>query len=186
MSKFIITSNGHAVSHIPSFGTLAGAEQHIHENIGESWAYDAKVVEVIEDSETATATALLTENAELKAENARLKETLASANSATNGYRDRVSAIATFLQNSIDRDEWDENELSMPFWAELAEMLDLDLKQTEEIDITVTITYSGTVTVPKGTDVNDLVVNEDWHMDVEFENDTVGQVEHYTTEFTRD
>ena len=58
-----------------------------------------------------------------------------------------------YLQASIDREEWDNDELAEPFWEEMAEMFDLNLKRTKEVEISITLTYSGTVTVPYDCDV---------------------------------
>jgi hypothetical protein len=115
------------------------------------------------------------ENAQhLLAERNTLKELLSTANQATNTYRDRIAKIAGFIQSSIDRDEWTESELEEPFWTELAEMLDIDLKQTEEIEVTFTATYSAWVTVPKNTDVTELEIDLAWHPDVTLNGDGVG------------
>lgn len=67
-------------------------------------------------------------------------------------YIDLKNKARDFIQASIDREEWEQSELAEPFWEELAEMFCLDLKRTKEIEIRVTITYSGTVTVPHDCD----------------------------------
>jgi hypothetical protein len=112
------------------------------------------------NNETATATALLAENAVLKSEVERLSKAF--------------SNVREFVQASIDRDEWTETELQEIFWEELALMLGVDLKLTEEIEVTFTATYSAWVTVPKNTDITDLEIDLAWHPDVTLNGDGVG------------
>jgi hypothetical protein len=86
----------------------------------------------------------------------------------------RFIKISEFIQASIDRDEWTEDELAEPFWTELAELVGVDLKQTEEIEVTFTATYSAWVTVPKNTDITELEIDLAWHPDVTLDGDGVG------------
>ncbi len=51
---------------------------------------------------------------------------------------DKYIEVKKFIQASLDREEWDTDELSNPFWEELAGMLNLDLKLEREITVTVT------------------------------------------------
>lgn len=82
--------------------------------------------------------------------------------------------VRDFIQASINRDEWTETELEEIFWEELALMLGVDLKLTEEIEVTFTATYSAWVTVPKNTDITDLEIDLAWHPDVTLNGDGVG------------
>lgn len=72
----------------------------------------------------------------------------------------RIKNVTEFIQASIDREEWTEDELNEIFWEELAEMLNLDLKQTEEIEVRFLVTYEASLTVPKGTDIDDLELTD--------------------------
>ena len=94
--------------------------------------------------------------------------------SQLNESRSRYGKIRDHIQASIDNEEWTEDELAEPFWEELADMLNLDLKQTEEIEVTFTATYSAWVTVPKNTDITDLEIDLAWHPDVTLNGDGVG------------
>ena len=67
-------------------------------------------------------------------------------------YKAKRDAIVNFIQASINNGDWEPSELDEPFWEELAEIADLNLKRTKEIEIRVTLTYSGTVTVPYDCD----------------------------------
>lgn len=102
----------------------------------------------------------LAENATLKSEVERLSKAF--------------SNVREFVQASIDRDEWTETELSEIYWEELALMLGVDLKLTEEIEVTFTATYSAWVTVPKSTDISELEIELPWHPDVTLNGDGVG------------
>lgn len=95
---------------------------------------------------------------------------------SSSAHRAKLTGIREFIQGSIDRDEWTESELEEPFWTELADMVGVDLKQVEDIDIMVTVTYTGTVTVPKGTDLADLTFDESWHLSAELADETVGEL----------
>jgi hypothetical protein len=118
------------------------------------------------NNETATATALLTHNELLMNENAVLKSEVERLSKAFSNVRE-------YIQASIDRGEW-EDELDEIFWHELALTLGLDLKLTEEIEVTFTATYSAWVTVPKDTDINELEIDLAWHPDVTLNGDGVG------------
>jgi hypothetical protein len=89
----------------------------------------------------------------------------------------RYYSAKEFIQASLDREEWDTDELSNPFWEELAGMLNLDLKL--ERDIVVTVTWNLTVkgkadlsswdfspSIESDTGSLDIVSGED-HPDIE-------------------
>lgn len=79
-----------------------------------------------------------------------------------------------FIQASIDREEWTADELQEIFWEELASLMGLNLQLTEEIEVTVTLTYSGTVTVPRGTDVSDIQVSDEpWNIELEVDGESL-------------
>jgi hypothetical protein len=76
--------------------------------------------------------------AELQAKVAELSESLESTRKARDTWLSRYHEVKKFIQASLDREEWDTDELSNPFWEELAGMLSLDLKLEREITVTVT------------------------------------------------
>jgi hypothetical protein len=79
---------------------------------------------------------------------------LERAQAIAESYKNKRDQIVTFIQASIDREEWEQSELEEIFWEELAEIADLNLKRTKEVEIKVTITYSGSVTVPYDCDID--------------------------------
>lgn len=99
----------------------------------------------------------------------RLKNQIEFIGAHLESWKAKWDRAQQYLQASIDREEWEQSELAEPFWEEMAEMFDLNLKRTKEIEIRVTITYSGTVTVPHDCDAesdldieglsNELTVN---------------------------
>jgi hypothetical protein len=190
MTKFVITKNGNTIRHIPAFTTRSQAEEYVIAIGGEGYevaevvaeAFDVTPIEsehINEDGNCYCGSLDCLGNMRVIAdkfaiENANLKELLSTANQATNTYRDRIAKIAGFIQSSIDRDEWTETELQEIFWEELAEMLELNLKQTEEIEVTFTATYSAWVTVPKNTEITELEIDLAWHPDVTLNGEGVG------------
>lgn len=61
----------------------------------------------------------------------------------------------------------------------------LDIEMTEEIEISLVVTYTGTITVPKGTDLSDLVVDNETQLDVRLDGKDVGEVSWSEEEFAR-
>lgn len=53
-----------------------------------------------------------------------------------------------------------------------------DIETTEEVSVTLTITYSGKVTIPKGADLGNLVMESepDYDVNLELEGDTIGNL----------
>lgn len=96
---------------------------------------------------------------------------------------EKLAKVRSHIQNSINNEDWSASELEEPFWEELAEMLDLDLKLTEEVFITATLTYSGTLTLPKGYDLFDLDLDADYSFDVVLNGVEVGGITYDSTEF---
>jgi hypothetical protein len=80
----------------------------------------------------------------------------------------RWNKAKDYLQASIDREEWDNDELAEPFWEELAEMFDLDLKRTKEVEFKVTLTYFGSATVPFDCDIESDIEIEGVPNELEF------------------
>jgi hypothetical protein len=75
---------------------------------------------------------------ELQAKAVELNEELESARITRDRWFDKYIEVKNFIQASLDREEWTTEELSEPFWEELAGMLNLDLKLEREITVTVT------------------------------------------------
>jgi hypothetical protein len=75
---------------------------------------------------------------ELKAKVVDLETKLETAYKSRDHWFDKYMEAKRFIQASIDREEWDTDELSNPFWEELAGMFNLDLKLEREITVTVT------------------------------------------------
>jgi hypothetical protein len=105
---------------------------------------------------------------------------------AASAHRAKLTSIREFIQGSIDRDEWTESELEEPFWTELADMVGVDLKQVEDIDITVTLTYSGTVTIPKGIDLGDITFDTSWHLTSDYLGQELDELTYSDIEITQD
>jgi hypothetical protein len=93
----------------------------------------------------------------------------------------KLNNVREYIQASIDRGEWD-GELDEIFWDELADTLGLDLKKTEEIEVRFTVTYEATLTVPKGTDIDDLELEASSYPDIRLNGDLVGDARWEETE----
>lgn len=76
--------------------------------------------------------------AELQARVESLETNLAERTRDRDYWFDKYLETKRFIQASIDREEWTTEELSEPYWEELAELLNLDLKLEREITVTVT------------------------------------------------
>lgn len=83
-------------------------------------------------------------------------------------YKAKRDAIVSFIQKSIDNGDWEQSELQEIFWEELAEIADLDLKRTKEVEFKITISYYGSVTVPYDCDVESDLEVEGVPSDLEF------------------
>lgn len=212
MSRFIITANGHAVSHVPSFLTHNEAVIYIG-NVEMSGQWE--VTELPAETKPVTCTCidyagdfdeagqpslecfgcdsgrlapidyvamLATKEKEL----IELTRKLDVVRENRDYHMDKFAKVTSFIQSSIDRDEWTSAELEELFWEELAEMLGLDLKQTEEKEVTFTVTYTATVTVPKNADLDDLELDIEAYPTVTYRSEDVGEARHNETEVTED
>lgn len=83
-------------------------------------------------------------------------------------YIDLKNNARNFIQASIDNGDWEQTELAEPFWEELAEIMDLNLKRTKEVEFKVTLTYYGSATVPFDCDIESDVEIEGVPNDLEF------------------
>lgn len=94
---------------------------------------------------------------ELKTEVSKLNALLAQARQARDNYQDMYTRVKVYIQNSIDNDNWTDDELDEIFWEELAEMLDLEI--TKIVDILITAEWSASVKIKRGQDVGDLDIS---------------------------
>jgi hypothetical protein len=92
--------------------------------------------------------------AELETQVARLNQGLADVTSNRDAWFDKYTNARKYIQDSITREDWSESELAEPFWTELAELMDLEINR--EVNVVVTVTFTGTMTLPIGTDPEDL------------------------------
>jgi hypothetical protein len=83
-------------------------------------------------------------------------------------YKAKRDEIVNFIQKSIDNGDWEASELEEIFWEELAEIADLRLRRTKEVEFKVTLTYYGSATVPVDCDVESDVEIEGVPNELEF------------------
>ena len=128
---------------------------------------EAVLLQVIEDLERQLKDSA--DSVELwKSATERLKAEMAS-------WSEKWYRAKTLFEASIEEDGVDTDDLSENMNA-LVQMFGIEF--TEEVYLTVTVTYSGTVTVPKGAEMGDLCleVEPDWDVNVELDGDTVGNL----------
>lgn len=189
MTKFIITSNGQPVADVPTFWTYNSAVLYIGmADMNNEW----QVAEQADESDSSVGAQFIkTQNklnevlAEL--ENERKERAIDQANikrylSIIEDKNTKFNGVRDYIQSSIDRDEWTSTELEEIFWEELADRLDLDLKQTEEKELKFTVTYSATITVPKNADLDDLDLQVGSYPDIYLNGVNVGEARWEETE----
>lgn len=91
---------------------------------------------------------------ELEQQIAELEKRLGWATTAREEHGKKIDKIREHIQDSIDREEWTNEELSEIFWEELAELLDLEIQKTVEVYISVQ--WSATVKIPRSMDIDDI------------------------------
>jgi hypothetical protein len=96
---------------------------------------------------------------ELKAKVAYLESSVNIASLSRDSHMNKLTAVREFVQNSIDNEEWTDEELDEIFWTELAELLDLEMMKEVRIDISVS--WTATAKVKRGQDVEDLDMSVD-------------------------
>ena len=84
------------------------------------------------------------------------QQTLERKDNIIASYIDLKNKAQKYIQDSIDRGDWESSELEEPFWEELAEIMDLNLKRTKEVWVSITVKYSGSIEVPYDFDESDL------------------------------
>lgn len=87
------------------------------------------------------------------------EQQLAQARLARDNYQAMYAKVATFIQNSIDNDNWTDDELDEIFWEELAELLDLEISKT--VEVIISATWSATVKMKRSQSVDDLDISVD-------------------------
>lgn len=75
------------------------------------------------------------------------KEFLDATRWQMNEFGGKLDAVTKIIQDAFDEGGWDENDKML---QELKEHLEIDLNQTEKTDVTVTATWTVTVTHKKG------------------------------------
>lgn len=119
---------------------------------------------------------------ELIAEVTRLTEALACSKNREEFLGSAVTKWATewqkakaLLEASFEEDGVDTDELGHST-SRLVELFEIEF--TEEVEVTLTITYSGKVVVPKGADLGNLVMESgpDYDVNVELDGDTIGNL----------
>jgi hypothetical protein len=177
MTKFVITKNGNTITHIPGFTTREQAEQYISD-IGGGY----EVAEAF-DATPVTLEHALTENARLKDELNAMKNKYEYVSGHLTSWSKRWNEMSEFIQESINNEEWSEGALETPFWEHLAEQFNLELQPMEEMEISVTVTYTGVLTVPKGTGYTDFEVDSPSILEVTLNNENVGELTWSEEEF---
>lgn len=102
---------------------------------------------------------------------------------SSEGWAERFNKARTLFEASLTEDGVDTDNLGYST-GRLVELFEIEF--TEEVEVTFTVTYSGTVTVPKGADLGDLVAedgNFEYAVNVELNGDTVGSLTHDNEEF---
>ncbi len=93
----------------------------------------------------------------------------------SNEWREKWARAATLFEASLEEDGVDTDDLNENTRA-LVEMFGIEF--TKEVEVRVTVTYSGTVTIPKNADVYDVQSGLDYYdsLDLELEGNTVGSI----------
>lgn len=107
----------------------------------------------------------------LNTERQRDLERLQNTIRKTDDFRDNLAKVADLIKPLLE-DETIEPTSSVG--EELIELLGIEM--TEEMEISVTVTYSGTVTVPKGTGYTDFEVNTPSMLRVTLNDENVGEL----------
>lgn len=77
---------------------------------------------------------------------------------------------ASLEEDGVDTDDLNENT------RELVELFGIEF--TKEVEVRVTVTYSGTVTIPKNADIDDIETGLSYYdsLDLELDSDSVGSI----------
>lgn len=88
-----------------------------------------------------------------QAEIARLTTATDFLGEGIRSWSARFHRISEFVQASVDRDEWSEDELAEPFWEFLLDALEVETFR--EVCVEVTVKYSAMMRLPRGMDPQD-------------------------------
>jgi hypothetical protein len=88
---------------------------------------------------------------------AELEQKLSWAEKSRDINLDTVNKVTKHIQDSIDREEWTDEELDEIFWEELADMLDLELTKT--VDVIIKAEWSATVKMKRNQSLDDLDIS---------------------------
>ena len=94
---------------------------------------------------------------ELKATVARLERELGWARDARDTNGKKLDDVRSYIQNSIDNGDWEDEDLDEIFWEELADKLDLEMKKTIEIEITAR--WTATAKIPRSMNFDSVAEN---------------------------
>ena len=90
---------------------------------------------------------------------AYLESRLEVACLSRDSHINKLKEVKEHVQNSITNDEWTDEELDEIFWTELAELLDIEL--TQEVDVKIAVSWTATVTMKRGQEVEELDMSVD-------------------------
>ena len=114
---------------------------------------------MLENQENATVGTTMDD---LRTANSALVQQLEWARNSRDVLQSTLDKVASHIQNSIDNDEWTDEELDEIFWEELAELL--DLKMTKTVEVKISASWTATVKVPRSMDIDriaeDITVDE--------------------------
>jgi sugar-specific transcriptional regulator TrmB len=88
---------------------------------------------------------------------AELERDLSWCQAGRQAYIDTVDKVTKHIQDSIDREEWSDEELEEIFWEELTDMLDIELTKT--VDVIIKAEWSATVKMKRSQNLDDLDIS---------------------------
>ncbi len=112
---------------------------------------------------------------EAEKERDRLASVVEFTNAQLKSWAEKWSRAAMLFEASLEEDGVDIDDLNENTNA-LVQMFGIEF--TKEVEVRVTVTYSGTVTIPKNADVYDVQSGLDYYdsLDLELEGNTVGSI----------
>lgn len=94
---------------------------------------------------------------ELQSKVAELEKKLSWAQEARDYNSKKLDEVRSYIQASIDNEDWTDEELDEIFWTELADKLDLEIKKT--VEIVIKATWTATVRMKRSQDLYDLDIS---------------------------
>jgi hypothetical protein len=95
--------------------------------------------------------------ADLEAKVKKLELELSWARDARDTNGKKLDDVRSYIQNSIDNGDWEDEDLDEIFWEELADKLDLEMKKTIEIEITAR--WTATAKIPRSMNFDSVAEN---------------------------